>query len=67
MILLLALVDAAIGVYLVRYARHREHRDKDGVLAVTYVLILCAVLLLVIEVLPLEDRPSRIGGPPRQV
>lgn len=63
MILLLALLDAAAGIYLVQYARHREQRDKDGVLAVGYVLLLCAVLLLVIELLPLEDRPSRVGGP----
>lgn len=53
----LALVDAALGVYLVRYARRREQRDRDAVLAVGYFLLLCAVVLAGLE-LVLTDEPA---------
>ena len=62
----LAAIDAAVGAYLIRYAVRRERRDKDAVLAVGIFLIICAVLLLLIEVL-LE--PGQLIGeaPPMQV
>ena len=63
----LAAIDAAVGTYLIRYAARRERRDKDAVLAVGIVLVICAGLLLVIEVL-LE--PGQLIGetpPSRQV
>ena len=63
----LAAIDAAAGAYLIRYALRRERRDKDAVLAVGIFLVICAGLLLLIEVL-LE--PSQLIGetpPSRQV
>jgi len=46
--LALAALDCAAGVYLVLYARHRERRDPD---AVGYFLIVCAVVLVGLELL----------------
>ena len=48
---ILAVIDAAAGAYLVRYALHRERRDKDAVLATGIFLLICAGLLLLLEVL----------------
>ena len=64
---ILAVIDAAAGAYLVRYALHRERRDKDAVLAVGIFLLICAGLLVLLEVL-LE--PGQLIGetpPSRQV
>ena len=64
---ILAVIDAAVGAYLVRYALHRERRDKDAVLAVGIFLLICAGLLVLLEVL-LE--PGQLIGetpPSRQV
>ena len=47
----LAVVDAAVGVYLIRYALPRERRDKDAVLATGVFLLVCAGLLVLLEVL----------------
>lgn len=40
--LLLANVDGVIGAYLIVYALRRENRDKDAVLVVGIVLLVCA-------------------------
>ena len=47
----LAVVDAAVGVYLSRYALPRERRDKDAVLATGVFLLICAGLLVLLEIL----------------
>ena len=63
----LAVMDAAAGAYLIRYALRRERRDKDAVLAVGIFLLICAGLLLLLQVL-LE--PGQLIGetpPSRQV
>ena len=63
----LAVIDAAAGAYLIRYAVLRERRDKDAVLATGIFLLVCAGLLLALEVL-LE--PGQLIGetpPSRQV
>ena len=63
----LAVIDAAVGAYLIRYALRRELRDKDAVLATGVFLVICAGLLLLLEVL-LE--PGQLIGetpPPRQM
>lgn len=62
----LAVIDAAVGVYLIRYAAVRERRDKDAVLAVGIFLVICAGLLLLLEVL-LEPGQLIGGTPPVQV
>ena len=49
--LVLALIDAAAGAYLIRYAIRRERRDKDAVLAIGMFLLVCAGLLVLLEVL----------------
>ena len=63
----LAVLDAAVGAYLIRYAALREHQDKDAVLATGIFLVVCAGLLVLLEVL-LE--PGQLIGetpPARQV
>ena len=63
----LAVVDAAVGVYLIQYALPRERRDKDAVLATGIFLLICAGLLVLLEIL-LE--PGQLIGetpPARQV
>ena len=57
----LAVIDAVAGAYLIRYAIRREHRDKDGVLAVGYFLLVCSLLLMAIEVLPQPEAPTPVG------
>ena len=47
----LGALDCAAFVYLVLYARHRERRDPDAVLAVGYFLIVCAVVLVGLDLL----------------
>ena len=64
--LALAAIDAGVGAYLIRYAIRRERRDKDGVLAVGIFLVICAGLLLLLEVL-LEPGQLIGGTPPVQV
>ncbi len=59
--LVVALVDAAVGVWLIRYALLRERRDKDGVLVVGIVLLVCAAVLVGVELL-LVDEPAGSGG-----
>ncbi len=59
---ILALVDAATGVWLIRYALSRERRDKDAVLVVGIVLLGCAAALVAVELL-LADEPGGGGGP----
>jgi len=54
--LALAALDCAAGVYLVLYARHRERRDPDAALAAGYFLIVCAVVLVGLELLLLLGR-----------
>ena len=49
--LALALIDAAGRAYLIRYAIRRERRDKDAVLAIGMFLLVCAGLLVLLEVL----------------
>jgi len=49
--LALAALDCAAGVYLVLYARHRERRDPEAALAAGYFLIVCAVVLVGLELL----------------
>ncbi len=44
--LVLGLVDAAVGVWLIRYALSREPRDKAGLQLVGIVLLLSAALLV---------------------
>lgn len=46
MIWLLAALDLAAGVYLLRRALPRQTRDRDAVLAVGVILLLCAVALV---------------------
>jgi hypothetical protein len=43
--LALALLDAAVGVYLIAYAIRRERRDKPAVLVVGIFLLACAAAL----------------------
>jgi hypothetical protein len=43
--LTLALLDAAVGIYLVAYAIRREKRDKPAVLVVGIFLLACAAAL----------------------
>lgn len=57
-----ALIDTAVGVWLVRYAVRRERRDKDGVLFVGIVLLVCALLLVGVELLLVDQPPA--GGDP---
>lgn len=45
MIWLLVAADLGAGAYLLGWALRREQRDRDGVLAVGAILILCALLL----------------------
>ena len=40
----LAALDAAAGAYFIRYAMRGERRDKDGVMAVGFFLVICALL-----------------------
>ena len=47
----LAALDAAAGAYFIRYAVRGERRDKDGVMAVGIVLVICAGLLVLLELL----------------
>ena len=47
----LAVLDAAAGAYFIRYAVRRERRDKDGVMAVVIFLVICAGLLVLLELL----------------
>lgn len=55
----LAALDGAAGAYLVRYAVQRERRDKDAVLAVGVFLLVCAAVLVVLQViLPTGHRRS---------
>ena len=58
----LAVVDAAVGVYLIRYALPRERRDKDAVLATGIFLLMCAGLLVLLEIL--REPGQLIGGTP---
>lgn len=61
---LLALADGAAWAYLVHYAVHREQRDKDGVLAVSIFLLICAAFLLALSLtLATEGRTGT--SPPR--
>lgn len=56
--LVLGLVDAAVGVWLIRHALSRQPRDKPAVLAVGVALLVCAVLLVAVQLL-LADPPYR--------
>lgn len=46
MIWLVAVLDLVAALWLLRGALPRERRDRDGVLAVGLLLLLCAVLLV---------------------
>ena len=63
----LALVDAAAGGYLVRYALRREQRDKDAVLAVGVFLLVCAAVLVGLELLLDDGQLIEPRPPARQV
>lgn len=61
--LALALVDAAVGAYLLWYAVRRQRGDK-GVLAITAVfLLLAAGALAVLGLLPQPGEPGRLPLP----
>ena len=60
----LAAIDVAVGAYLIRYAVRRERGDKDAVLAVGIFLVICAGLLLLIEVLLEPGQLMRRRGRP---
>lgn len=57
-----AVLDAAAGAHLVLYALRRERRDKDAVLAVGLFLLVCAVVLVLLELLP-DARADVPAGP----
>lgn len=66
MIWLLAALDLTAGVYLLRRALPRQRRDRDLVLAVGVMLLVCAAVLVGIGG-PGERRPpltSRLPHPP---
>jgi hypothetical protein len=46
--LVLAVIDAAAGTYLILYAVRREQRDKPGVAVTGIFLLLCAAALILI-------------------
>jgi hypothetical protein len=62
--LVLALIDAAVGVYLVVYAIRRERRDKGAVLVVGIFLLACAAALGWLSLPEREgDEPGRPPAP----
>lgn len=62
---LLVAFDLAAGGYLLGWAARRPQRDKDGVLAVGVVLLVCAALLAGLAGWQLtQDEPARL--PPSQ-
>lgn len=54
--LVLAMIQAAVGAYLGHDARRREQHDRDGVLCVGHFLLVCAALLLALELLLVDGR-----------
>ncbi len=48
MTLALAGIDAMVGAYLIVYALRRERRDKDAVLVVGIILLLCSTAIVVV-------------------
>ena len=58
----LAVLDAVAGAYFIRYAVRGERRDKDGVMAVGFFLVICAGLPVLLELL--LEPGQRIGEAP---
>jgi hypothetical protein len=56
---LLALLDLAAGGYLLGWSLRRERRDKDAVLAVGMVVLLCGLLLAGLGGWQLTQEPPR--------
>jgi hypothetical protein len=50
-VLFLAVVDGAVGAWLVWYAARRERRDKPAVLVTGIFLLTCAAILSVLGLL----------------
>lgn len=63
--LILALLDAAVGVYLIWYALKRERRDKPAVLVVGFFLLACFAALMWVALSGVDrlDEPGRLPAP----
>jgi hypothetical protein len=62
--LALALIDAAVGLYILQYAVRRQRRDKGALLVTAVFLLLAALALTMIGLLPQPGEPGRL--PPLQ-